>query len=47
MPLQALFKFQYQARFGERGSEHELCTVFIGAADDVGAVDPAEVEAWR
>jgi len=46
-PLQALFKCQYQARFGEHGSEHELCTVFIGAADDVGAVDPAEVEAWR
>jgi isopentenyl-diphosphate delta-isomerase len=47
VPLQALFKFQYRARFGERGSEHELCTVFIGAADDVGVVDSAEVEAWR
>jgi isopentenyl-diphosphate Delta-isomerase len=46
-PLRPLFKFQYQARFGDSGSEHELCTVYVGAADGVGAVDPGEVEAWR
>lgn len=29
-PLTFLFKFQYHATFGEIGSEHELCSVFIG-----------------
>lgn len=29
-----LFKFQYQAPFGELGSEHELCWVFAGTSDD-------------
>ena len=37
--LRPLFKFQYQAHFGERGSEHELCTVYVGSADSVGAVE--------
>jgi isopentenyl-diphosphate delta-isomerase len=45
--LRPLFKFQYQAHFGERGSEHELCTVYVGSADSVGAVDPGEVAEWR
>ncbi len=41
--LRPLFKFQYQAQFGERGAEHEVCTVFAGVADAVGTVDPGEV----
>lgn len=44
--LRPLFKFQYQARFDARGSENELCTVYVGTADGVGTVDPAEVAAW-
>lgn len=45
--LRPLFKFRYQARFGAAGSEHELCTVYVGAAEGVGTVNPAEVEAWQ
>lgn len=45
--LRPLFKFRYQARFGAAGAEHELCTVYVGAAERVGSVDPAEVEAWQ
>jgi len=29
-----VFKFQYQAPFGELGSEHELCWVFAGTSND-------------
>ncbi len=28
--LKYLFKFQYQANYGEKGSENELCSVLIG-----------------
>ncbi len=41
-----VFKFQYHAKFQEVGSENELCTVFIGSANGVGAVDPTEVSDW-
>jgi len=28
--LQYVYRFRYQAQFGEAGSEHELCSVFLG-----------------
>ena len=28
--LQFVYKFEYQASFGELGSEHELCSVYVG-----------------
>ena len=40
------FRFRYHAKFKEVGSENELCTVFIGSANRVGAVDPTEVSDW-
>jgi len=46
-PLQFLFKFQYQAQFDATGSEHELCSVFIGKCSDPIVVDPNEISAWR
>src|SRR5260370_11364556 len=46
-PLQFLFKFQYQAQFDATGSEHELCSVFIGTCAEPLAVDPNEISAWR
>ena len=46
-PLQFLFKFQYQAQFDATGSEHELCSVFIGSCSDPIAADPNEISAWR
>jgi len=32
--LHFLYKFQYQVRFQEIGSENELCSVFVGSSDD-------------
>jgi isopentenyl-diphosphate delta-isomerase len=46
-PLQFLFKFQYQAQFDATGSEHELCSVFIGACTDPLKVNRNEILAWR
>jgi isopentenyl-diphosphate delta-isomerase len=46
-PLKFLFKFQYQAQFDATGSEHEMCSVYIGRCSDPVVVDPAEIAAWR
>ena len=45
--LKFLFKFEYQAQFGATGSEHELCSVFIGRCTDPLHIDSAEISAWR
>ena len=45
--LTFLYKFEYQARFEERGSEHELCWVYAGRCDDEPTVNPNEIAAWR
>lgn len=46
--LQFLYKFEYQARFGEVGSENELCYVYAGFGDFSGLrADPSEIAAWR
>lgn len=45
-PLEFLFKFEYQAQFDATGSEHELCSVFIGRSSDPITVDPEEILAW-
>ena len=46
-PLTFLYKFEYQAQFGERGSEHELCWVYAGRCNDEPTVHPNEIAAWR
>ena len=46
-PLKFLFKFQYQAQFDATGSEHELCSVFIGASSDPVSINRDEICAWR
>ncbi len=45
-PLQFLFKFQYQAQFDATGSEHELCSVFIGRSEGPLHINAAEISAW-
>lgn len=42
-----LYKFEYQASYGQVGSEHELCWVFAGFTDEEPRVDASEVAAWR
>ena len=56
--LEYVYKFQYHARFGDLGSEHELCSVYLGrvAASAIEPnpteiantqwLEPAEVDAW-
>ncbi len=46
-PLHYLYKFQYHARYNERGSENELCYVYIGKYDGSVQVNPNEIAAWR
>lgn len=46
-PLQFLYKFIYQASFGSAGTEHELCSVFVGRTADRAAVNPTEIAAIR
>jgi isopentenyl-diphosphate Delta-isomerase len=46
-PLRFLFKFQYQAQFDATGSEHELCSVFIGRSAEPVAINREEILAWR
>ncbi|MCF7985896.1 MAG: isopentenyl-diphosphate Delta-isomerase [Thiohalocapsa sp.] len=46
--LAYLYKFRYQARFGDIGSEHELCSVYVGKVPAPMRVDvnPSEIAAW-
>lgn len=45
--LQSVYSFEYQAGFGDQGSENELCHVYLGRID--GSVRPnvSEIEAVR
>jgi isopentenyl-diphosphate delta-isomerase len=45
--LRFLFKFQYQAQFDATGSEHELCSVFVGSCSDPVSINRDEIYAWR
>jgi isopentenyl-diphosphate delta-isomerase len=45
--LHYLYKFQYQARFRDLGSEHELCWVYVGISEDAARPNPHEVAAHR
>ncbi len=45
-PLTYLYKFEYTAHYGDLGTEHELCSVYIGATDDAPNVNATEVADW-
>lgn len=45
--MQYLFRFKYQASFGDPGSEHELCSVYIGRSDNAPKVNDTEIMDWR
>lgn len=45
--LSFLYKFKYQAKFGNAGAEHELCHVFAGYTSDDVVAHPDEVADWR
>lgn len=46
--LQFLYKFQYQARYDETGSENEVCSVYIGKVQqDAVNINPTEIAEWQ
>jgi isopentenyl-diphosphate Delta-isomerase len=42
-----LYKFEYTARFGDVGTEHELCSVYAGTTGAEPVINTAEIAAWR
>jgi len=45
--LNYLYKFVYQVPFKDIGSEHELCSVYIGRSNDQIVVNKNEIAEWR
>lgn len=45
--LKFVYKFHYQASFGEAGSENELCHVFVGTTDGVLRPNVSEIAEVR
>ena len=46
-PLEYLYKFVYQARYENIGSEYELCSVYLGRSDQPPVVNPNEIAEWK
>lgn len=45
--LEFVYKFAYQARFGDAGSEHELCWVYLGRSSGQPLPNNTEIAATR
>ncbi len=45
--LEFVYKFSYRAEFGDLGSEHELCHVFLGKLDTPVTANELEIAALR
>jgi isopentenyl-diphosphate delta-isomerase len=45
--LEFVYKFIYQAGYGDVGSEHELCSVYLGRLRDVARANTTEIDALR
>lgn len=45
--LTFVYKFEYAAAYGELGTEHELCWVYVGSTSAEPAVNTTEISAWR
>jgi len=45
-PLQYLYKFEYQARYLDIGSENELCSVYVGTFAGTPNINDSEVDDW-
>ena len=45
--LHYLYKFFYQESFGGKGSEHELCSVFVGLFDGEVSININEIADWK
>lgn len=45
--LEFVFKFAYQARYGDAGSENELCSVYLGRTSESVRVNANEIASVR
>ncbi len=45
--LEFIYKFEYQARFGDVGSENELCWVYLGRLEREATANDTEIAALR
>lgn len=45
--LNYAYKFEYSAHFGELGTEHELCSVYIGHTSVEPVINTTEIMGWR
>ncbi len=45
--LEFVYPFEYQARYGEAGSENELCSVFLGRMKGEPQANATEIDALR
>lgn len=45
--LERLFTFQYHAAFEDKGSEREVCSVFLGHTDDPIRANEHEIADWK
>ena len=45
--LKFVYKFRYQAKFGAAGSEHELCSVYVGRCLTPVRANSNEVASWE
>ena len=45
--LEFVYKFSYQARFNELGSENELCSVYLGRLQQPAVANDSEIAALR
>ncbi len=45
--LEFVYKFSYQARFSDLGSENELCSVYLGQVEGQANANVAEIAALR
>jgi isopentenyl-diphosphate delta-isomerase len=47
VPLEFLYKFEYQADYRGLGAEHELCSVYVGHSDATPVINTTEIRDWR
>ncbi len=41
--LEFVYKFDYQSRYGDLGSENEMCSVFLGQTDQPIQINESEI----
>ena len=46
LDLRFVYKFEYRARFGQLGSEHELCSIYFARTSQEPVVNTMEIGDW-